>query len=421
MEYTPEEVMQYFEEEDVKFIRLMFRDAFGVQKNISVMPGEMKKAFLDGIGINAGRIAGFESSGRSNLYLKPDISTLAILPWRPESGRVVRMFCDVCDARGTSVDADTRVILKKAIKKAADEGVSFRFGSMSEFYLFKLDDEGERTYIPYDEAGYMDIAPLDKGENIRREICLTIEEMGLRPERSHHEQGPGQNEIDFHYGDPLTAADHMSTFMMAVSTIAGRNGLYADFSPKPVRDKPGNGYHVNIYAKKVSEAEGSCSVNDSKDLTGASADAGFAGSGQDVGRYVAAGILDKIKEITLFLNPAETSYRRFGTNTAPDRVNWSPDSRSSLMHVSEKNGMIRTELRSPDALSNPYLAYSLLIEAGLYGIRNKLTLPEMAGDDDDERELLPQSLKEAKEAALHSEFVRNILPDSIMEIYCSGN
>lgn len=388
MDYTSEEILQYIEEEDVKFIRLMFRDAYGVQKNISVMPTELGKAFADGIAINARRIDGFSGEDSPQLYLKPDASTLAILPWRPESGRVVRMFCDVYKPDGRPAGSDTRVMLERAVARAESEGIGFKFGSKSEFYLFKLDDEGNRTETPYDEAGYMDIAPADKCENIRREICLTIEEMGLRPERSHHEQGPGQNEIDFHHGLPLDAADQMSTFMMAVCTIAGRNGLYADFSPMPVKDNPGNGYHINIYATDR--------------------------DGNDVCRYVAAGILDKIREITLFLNPSEGSYRRFGTGTAPDRVNWSEGSSDALMHISEREMGVRTELRSPDALSNPYLAYSLLIEAGLYGIKNKLELPEFTAE---EELLLPQSYKEACEMALRSDFVKSVVPEAILEAY----
>ncbi|MEE3466967.1 MAG: glutamine synthetase family protein [Eubacterium sp.] len=387
MDYTSEEILQYIEEEDVKFIRLMFRDAYGVQKNISIMPGELKKAFTDGVTINARRIDGFGDDSQ-HLYLKPDASTLAILPWRPESGRVIRMFCDVYTADGKPCEADTRVMLERAMAHADQEGIEFKFGSKSEFYLFKLDDEGNRTETPYDEAGYMDIAPADKGENIRREICLTIEEMGLRPERSHHEQGPGQNEIDFHHGLPLEAADQMSTFMMVVCTVAGRNGLYADFSPMPVKDNPGNGYHINIYATD-------------KD-------------GNDVCRYVAAGILDKIREITLFLNPSEGSYRRFGTGTAPDRVNWSEGGEGALMHISEREMGVRTELRSPDALSNPYLAYSLLIEAGLYGIKNKLELPHLEADDE---LLLPQSYKEACETAMKSDFVKEIVPTAVLQAY----
>ncbi len=389
MENELEKVLEYIEEEDVKFIRLAFRDAFGVQKNISVMPGEITKAIRDGIPINARAIAGFEGCKDANLYLKPDTTTLAILPWRPDSGRVVRLFCDVFTASGRYFEADTRYILKKSVDKAKDKGFEFKFGSETEFYLFKKDDEGNITDEPYDNAGYLDIAPLDKGENIRREICLTIEKMGLTPERSHHERGPGQNEIDFHYGRPMKAADQMTTFKMVVNTVADRNGLKADFSPMPLKHMPGNGYHINIYA--TSE------------------------SGEDVAEYVAAGILDKIRDITIFLNPTEASYARFGRSTAPDRVNWSEAGESELVYIDKHIGSkTRVELRSPDAMSNPYLVYALLIRAGMYGIENKLQLPEV---DDANGPMLPKTREEAAAAAAESEFVKSILPQEIIDRY----
>ena len=201
MDYTIEEVLKYIEEEDVKFIRLAFRDAYGIQKNISVSPGEVKKAFDDGAPINARVIAGFEDCPYASLYLKPDPDTLAILPWRPDSGRVLRMFCDVYTPDGDVYLADSRALLKKAVDEAKSKGIEFRFGTEAEFYLFLKDDEGKATKIPYDRAGYMDIAPLDKCENVRREISLTIESMGLTPERSHHERGPGIQKISYHlYG-----------------------------------------------------------------------------------------------------------------------------------------------------------------------------------------------------------------------------
>lgn len=390
MNYKEDEIMEYIEEEDAKFIRLAFRDAFGVQKNISVMPTEIHKAFQDGIAINARSIRGFENSPEANLFLKPDPSTLAVLPWRPDSGRVIRMFCDVCTSDGTPYEADTRNILREAVKKAEAAGIEFRFGSEMEFYLFKTDDEGKPTKIPYDEAGYMDIAPLDRGENIRREICLTIEEMGLTPERSHHERGPGQNEIDFHYGKPLKAADQMITMKMVVSTVADRNGLYADYSPVPLPDKPGNGYHINIFAKDQ--------------------------DGNDVVKYAAAGIVEKIRDITIFLNPTDASYTRFGNGNAPDKVNWSSTGGSELMYISDCQGQTRVELRSPDALSNPYLAYALLIHAGIYGIQNQLALPK---EMDSDSILLPKSRKEAMKIALNSEFIHEILPKGIIDKYTS--
>lgn len=388
MYYTFEDVMKYIEEEDAKFIRLAFRDAYGIQKNISVMPGEIRKAFDQGIPINARQIAGFEGYPCSSLYLKPDPTTLSVLPWRPDSGKVLRMFCDVYTPDGKEFEADTRAILKQAAAKAEEAGIEFRFGSEMEFYLFKKDEEGMPTRIPYDEAGYMDIAPADRCENVRREICLTIEKMGLTPERSHHEQGPGQNEIDFHYARPLKAADQLTTFKMVVSTVADRYGLVADFSPMPLPEMPGNGYHINIYA------------TDSE--------------GRDVAEHAAAGIMEKIKEITIFLNPTDASYSRLGNSSAPDRVNWSSRGHSELMYVETAGGRTRAELRSPDGGGNPYLVFALLIHAGLSGIERGLKLPEDMKEDGME---LPGSRKEAAKLALSGDFVRSVLPDRIIREY----
>ena len=388
MSYTEAEIMEYIEEEDAKFIRLVFRDAYGVQKNISVMPSEIHKAFAEGIPINAKAIRGFEEYECASLYLKPDPSTMAVLPWRADSGRVVRMICNLFTADGKPYEADSRNILIKAIEAAKAKGVEFKFGSEMEFYLFKLNDEGQPTNEPHDNAGYLDIAPLDRGENIRREICLTIEEMGFTPERSHHESGPGQNEIDFHYGKPLKAADQLTTFKMVVSTIADRYGLYADFSPVPIPDKPGNGYHVNIYAQDK--------------------------EGNDVSTYIAAGIIDKIKDITLFLNPTEYSYRRFDAHKMSNQVNSSQSGGAEWITVDDGTKANRVELRSPDALCNPYIAYTFLIYAGLYGIENKLSVPksvDLSGD------FLPKTREEAAEYVRNSEFVRSILPESIIDSY----
>ena len=388
MNYTMDEVMKYIEEEDVKFIRLAFRDAYGVQKNISVMPGEMKKAFEDGIPINARQISGFEDCPSASLYLKPDPDTMAILPWRPDSGRVLRMFCDVYTPEGEEYVSDTRAILKKAVKEAKEAGIEFRFGTETEFYLFLKDDEGNPSKIPYDKAGYMDIAPLDKCENVRREISLTIERMGLTPERSHHERGPGQNEIDFHYASPIKAADQMTTFKMVVSTIADIYGLVSDFSPMPLPGCPGNGYHINLYAADR--------------------------EGNDVVRQAAAGILDKIRDITIFLNPSDASYARFGNNMAPDKVDWSSAGKSELLHIETHGERTRAELRSPDASGNPYLVYALLIHAGLLGIERAMNLPEKM---ENEEILLPGSRKEAVKIAAKSEFVKEYVPEGIIRSY----
>ena len=233
MKYTPREIMEFVEQEDVKFIRLAFCNVYGKQHNVAIMPGELSRAFTYGIAIDASAIEGFGGEVRSDLLLRPDPSTLIQLPWRPEHGKVVRMFCDIFYPDGRPFERDTRSILKKAVSEAAERGIEFSFGAEMEFYLFKLDEYGKATTLPHDQASYMDIAPDDKGEHIRREICLMLEQMGIQPESSHHESGPGQNEIVFKYHDALETADNLITFKSVVKTAANRNGLHASFMPSP--------------------------------------------------------------------------------------------------------------------------------------------------------------------------------------------
>ncbi len=393
--------MQYVAEEDVKFIRLGFCDVFGVQKNIAIMPTELRRAFDYGIPVDAASIAGFSTGVRTDLFLKPDPATLCVLPWRPESGRVVRMYCSVCSPDGNIFEADSREILKRAVKKAEAAGLRFDIGPKLEFYIFKADENGEPTEEPCDRAGYLDIAPEDKGENLRREICLTLEQMGIQPESSHHEVGPGQNEIDFRYSDPLTAADNAVTFKTVVRAVAGRNGLAADFSPKPVSGLPGSGFHINF------------SVNDRDDAL--------------LLEHVLAGIMNRICEMTLFLNPLLNSYDRFGSFKAPAYVSWSPENRSQLIRIpATPQGHCRAELRSPDPSANPYLAFALLIEAGLEGMQQGLRLPQPSNIDffTATEEMcagftrLPASLNAAIDLAEDSEFIRRSIPGSVLRAYC---
>ena len=401
MKYSAQEVIQYVNEEDVKFIRLAFCDVYGRQKNISIMPGELPRAFEHGITFDASSIEGFSDERYSELFLHPEPETLAVLPWRPEHGRVVRMFCTITKPNGELYECDTRSILKKAVADAKKAGVEFYFGSELEFYLFKLDEEGNPTKVPYDEAGYMDMAPEDRGENVRREICLDLEQMGILPESSHHEQGPGQNEIDFRYSKPLGAADDAMTFQTVVKTIARRSGLYADFSPKPISGKPGNGLHLNMSVRD----------DDNHILL----------------PQMLAGVMKYIRDFTVFLNPVEASYERFGHSKAPKYISWSSENRSQLIRIPAASGQYRrAELRSPDPMANPYLAYSLLIYAGLYGIENKLDLPPAAdvnffkADRSIQKQYqeLPETLEMAKKIASDSEFVAKYLPESIINIYC---
>lgn len=392
--YSFEEVNTFVEEEDVKFIRLAFCDVCGNQKNISIMPSELKRAFTEGISFDASAITGFGDEVKSDLFLHPDSSTLSILPWRPQSGRVIRMFCDISYPDGTLFEKQDRYILKKAIEAAKAKGFTFRFGGEFEFYLFQLDEKGAPTDIPFDRAGYLDIAPEDRGENVRREICFTLLEMGIRPESSHHEEGPGQNEIDFVYSDALSAADNAVTFKSVVKTIAMQNGLYADFSPKPLQGKSGNGMHINISVKSE--------------------------DGKDYSEAMMAGVLAHIEEITAFLNPSPQSYHRLGEKKAPKYIAWSPENRSQLIRIpAAKAEYKRVELRSPDPTCNPYIAYALLIYAGLDGIEKKmvpappvnLNLYTAAAAVTDSLKTLPLTLSEAMENASASTFVRSILPD----------
>lgn len=396
--------MQYVQEEDVKFIRLAFCDVFGKQKNISIMANELSRAFEYGIAFDASAIAGFGDESRCDLLLHPVPETLMPLPWRPEHGRVVRMFCSISYPDGTPFECDTRSLLQKAMDDAEKAGFEFLFGAEQEFYLFKLDEDGKPTKIPYDEAGYMDIAPEDRGENIRREICLTLEQMSISPESSHHEEGPGQNEIDFRYSDAITAADNAVTFQTVVKTVARRNGLYADFSAKPLENEPGNGFHINMSVRPSKNSDNLC--------------------------YMIAGILEKVEEMTVFFNPTENSYKRFGQSKAPGFISWSNENRSQLVRIPAAVGeYCRAELRSPDPTANPYLAFTLMIYAGLYGLQNKLDMPNATNINlykaDSETlakfRKLPANLSSACKIAATSEFIKTHISAAILDIYCKLN
>ncbi len=398
MIYTAREVYDFVRQEDVKFIRLAFCDVNGKQKNISIMPDELPRAFSDGISFDASAIKGFGDEVGSDLLLFPVPSTLNILPWRSSHGNVIRMFCSMKYPDGTQFEKDSRMILQRAVDAAAAKGVSVRFGAEFEFYLFNTDEKGLPTDEPFDRAGYMDVAPEDRGENARREICLTLLEMGIKPESSHHEEGPGQNEIDFRYSDAMTAADNAMNFMTVVKAAAQRNGIYADFSPKPLPGESGNGLHINMSVKTA--------------------------DGEDHTNAFMAGILAHIKEMTAFLNPTEDSYKRLGEKKAPKYITWSPENRSQLIRIPAAKGEYRRiELRSPDPTANPYIAYALLIMAGLDGIEHELTAPEAVNVNlykadssvTEPLDRLPASLDEAIAVAEGSDFVRGVIGMNITD------
>lgn len=408
MRYTQSEVKQFIAENDVKFIRLAFCDLFGRQRNISILPEQLERAFQGSITIDPSPIEGFDTAAESDLYLIPDPSTLNVLPWRPSHGRVIRFFCKILGENGEPFVLDSRSVLKKAIAACHDKNLSCNIGTQCEFYLFKADENGKSTGEPLDDAGYMDIAPAERGENIRREICLMLEAIDIQPESSHHEKGPGQNEIDFKYSDALSAADNYMTFKATVSTVAAQNGLSASFAPKPIEGQCGNGLHINMSLSRD----------------------GMNMSGSDESNSFVAGIMDHICEISAFLNPLPSSYKRLGEMNAPTYVSWSSRNRGQLVRIPNYTGeAARFELRSPDPMINPYLAFALLIYAGLDGIERKLKLPKPVDVDlskadasvTGKMQRLPTSLKEAAELCRSSKFVKKVLPAEVIEAYVFRN
>ena len=409
MKHTAQDILNYVEDNDVKFVRLAFCDIFGNQKNISVFAGDLPYAFEQGVCFDGSSIAGFMNTEESDLVLWPDPDTMTILPWRPTEGRVMRMYCDITLPNGRPFAGNSRGYLQSVVKRSKAMGLRCDVGCECEFYLFQTDEHGNPTRIPMDHGGYFDIAPLDKAENIRREICFAMEDMGLRPQHSHHESGFGQNEVDFMYSTALKSADNLNTFKSTVKAIADRNGLFASFMPKPMQDQAGSGMHVNVSIHR-----------DGKNLF-----QGDIAPDSEAGHFI-AGILAHARELTCFCNPIPNSYTRFGSCEAPKYVSWSRQNRSQLVRIPQVRGdNCRMELRSPDPACNPYLSIGLILAAGLDGIENRMELrppvnknlfipSEAVGLG---LETLPTSLEEAVEVAKNSEFLHKFLPEELAKRY----
>ncbi len=409
MDSTAEAVLKFVEENDVKFIRLAFCDVFGGLRNIAILPGALAQAFETGVPFDASSIPGFFSQESADLFLFPDAATLSLLPWRPRQGGVLRLFCHIRTADGAPFFADGRYILHSVVRRLARAGLACRMGAKCEFYLFHRDERGLPTKRPQDDAGYLDVAPLDHGENVRRELCLTLEEMGLRPETSHHEQGPGQNEIDFRTAPPLTAADDVITLKQVVKSIAANQGLFGSFSPKPLADRPGSGMHVNIALTK--NGKNIFAVDENGCLC-------------DEGASFIAGILAHSAEICAFTNPVPESYARLGKMQAPRCVAWSRQNRSQLIRIpaAPSPALARIEVRTPDAACGPYLSFALLLAAGLEGFEKGLALAAETPYDfytanTGALETLPASLEEAVARACESELVADVLSPRTARAY----
>lgn len=406
---TQQDILDFVEDNNVKFVRFAFCDIFGTQKNIAVLASDLPNALEEGVSFDGSAVAGFMHVEESDLVLRPDLSTIKILPWRPTEGRVMQFFCDVERPDGRPFGGNCRGFLRSVGRRFRRLGLSCNVGAECEFYLFETDDRGRPTRVPIDFGGYFDVAPLDAGENLRRDICLTMEQMGMAPQHSHHENGNGQNEIDFHYAHPLKTADNVMMFRQIVRAIAGRNGLYASFMPKPLADQAGSGQHINL----------SLYMDGQNLFEGDIAPDSIAGS-------FMAGILRHSRELTAFTNPLPNSYLRFGCDEAPRYVSWSRQNRSQLVRIPVAQGnSCRMELRSPDPACNPYLAIGLILAAGLDGIENRMELPAPvnrnlfapAQADGLELETLPATLEEAVAVAQESEFLKKVLPEGLAHRY----
>lgn len=404
MFFSETDLLEFIEENDVKFIRMTFCDTFGNMKNIAIMPRELHRAITYGIPFNA---TGLLEASHQNLLLKPDTSTLSVLPWRPQSGRVVRFFCTLYRMDGTPYEGDLRRNLRETMKSIQNQGLQCEMGTRCEFYLFETDMEGKPTRIPCDQGGYLDVAPLDQCENTRREICLSLDEMGLNPTTSCHKHGPGQNEIDFACSNPLTAADNMVHYKTVVKTIAAQNGFYASFMPKPFPDCSGSALKITISVKK-----------DDKSIFGTSHETMLP-----EGRAFIAGILNRVREFTMFSNPTVNSYERFGLRAAPSHINWSEENRIPLIQLLYSPGRDSSiELRSADPYCNPYITFQMLLSAGMAGIEKgeELTDTMNAANDTSAFPTLPGSLQESIELAQNSEFVRSILPETLIRDFSAA-
>lgn len=415
-DYTKEDILRIVREQDVKFIRLQFTDIFGILKNVAITSEQLEKALDNKCMFDGSSIEGFVRIEESDMYLRPDTNSFVIFPWRPQTGKVARLICDVFNPDGTPFAGDPRNALKKVLDKAMKMGFdTFNVGPECEFFLFLTDSEGNPTTITHDNAGYFDLGPVDLGENARRDMCLALEEMGFEIEASHHEVAPGQHEIDFKYNDALTTADAILTFKLVVKTIAQRHGLHATFMPKPIFGINGSGMHTNASLFK----NGKNAFYDEKDPLQLSQEA----------YWFIGGLMKHIRSIAGITNPTVNSYKRLVPGyEAPVYIAWSARNRSPLIRIPAARGAAtRVELRCPDPSCNPYLSLAAVLAAGLDGIENKIQPPEPTNKNifemtKEERkaegiESLPGNLDEAIAEMAGSEFVREVLGDHIYDKY----
>ena len=413
--YTRQEIIDMVRDEDVEFIRLQFTDVLGNLKNVAITSSQLEKALDNKCMFDGSSIQGFVRVEESDMYLHPDLDTFAIFPWRPQQGKVARLICDVYTTDGQPFMGDPRYILKRVIKEASDMGYTFNVGPECEFLLFHTDDNGQPTTITHEKAGYFDLGPVDLGENARRDMVLTLEDMGFEIETSHHEVAPAQHEIDFKYDEALAAADNIMTFKLVIKTIAKRHGLFATFMPKPKFGVCGSGMHTNMSLEK----DGKNIFFDDSDKLSLSKEA----------YYFMGGILKHIKGMTAVTNPIVNSYKRLVPGyEAPVHIAWSAKNRIPLIRVPASRGAgTRVELISPDPSCNPYLVLALCLGAGLEGIREKIEPPKSVDKNiyimtEEEKknehiESLPLTLGDAIIEMEKDPLIKKILGEHVFENY----
>lgn len=391
MKYTAKEVLQYVDENDVKFVKLTFCDLMGRQKNVSVVSQQLPSILKNGYLFNSSAVAGFTNCA-GDLLLFPDPKTLTVLPWRPQTGEVVSLLTNIKRPDGSFYESDALHLLETAKSELSKMGLACEIATECEFYIFKLDSEGNPTSTPIDRAGYFDAAPDDEGENIRRDIILSLEDMGIVPTSSHHENGPGQNEIDFMPTEPYKAARNFLYFKSAVRNVCRLSGMHASFEPTPLIGQTGSGLRILVTLESIGEK-----------------------ASPAVLEAFAQGVVSKSADLIPFLNSTPDSYKLLTEKRAPAREYDNHDRCALIRALPRGDGKCRIEINSADCLSNPFLVFALILEAGLYGIKHKCkakseTYP-VAGD------VLPHDFGAALDIAEKSEWLKSVLSDSILDEY----
>lgn len=413
--FTDKDVLKMVEDNDVQFIRLQFTDVFGILKNVAITAKQLPRVLKDGAMFDGSSIDGFARIEESDMVLRPDTDSFEIYPWRPQQGKVARLICDVYTTDGQPYMGCPRNVLKKVLKEAADMGYTMNVGPECEFFLFHTDENGNPTTLTHDDGGYFDLAPIDKGEDARRDMCLTLEDMGFEIEASHHEVAEGQHEIDFKYAEALKVADQIMTFKIVVKSIAARHGLYATFMPKPIFGINGSGMHINM---SLSTKDGNAFYDEN----------GEDGLSEVAYNYI-AGIMSHMKAVAAVSNPTINSYKRLVPGyEAPCYIAWSGKNRSPLIRIPASRGAgTRVEVRCPDPTANPYLTIALMLAAGLDGIKKGMTPPPAVNrnifemSDEEMAELgvssLPGNLYDAMQEFKADPLVKETLGDHIFNVY----